>query len=375
MKICIDIRTVNKPKSGVGYYVSNLVRKFQEIDKDNYYLLISNIAELEPELRSLPNFENCKTMISNENHIFGDFWESFYLPRFLSRKGVNVFHGPAFMIPLRSCITRSVVTIHDIVAFIKPETVPLKYALYMRTLISLVVKKADMIITPSQSTKDDLMRVLGVSESKIVVTHEAVSESFCPGALDGGEDKIKSRFGIKNKYMLFVGNLEPRKNLIRLLKAYEMAKGRLGKEYQLVICGKKGWLYKNILKAVEDFSQNGDVILTSYVEDNDLLELYRGAEMFLFPTLYEGFGLPVLEAMASGTPVITSNVSSIPEIAGDAAYLIDPLSITDISNAIIKVAFSDTLRRSLREKGIKQATRFSWSQTAEKTLAVYRSII
>ena len=374
MKIAIDIRTINKPRSGVGYYVTNLIHEFQKIDKENSYCLISNNGVYESEFKNQPNFENYNTWISNENHVVGDLWESLFLPRLLKRRGADVFHGPAFMIPLRPAGLKTVVTIHDIVAFIKPETVPLKYALYMRMLIRMVVEKADKVITPSESTKKDLIERLGVPESKIDVVYEAVSPSFTPSNGATRPVDIRQRFGIRDKYMLFVGNLEPRKNLIRLLKAFEIAREKLGDTYQLVICGKKGWLYKDILHTYEAVNK-GDVILTNYVGDEDLINLYRSADMFVFPTLYEGFGLPVLEAMGCGAPVITSNISSLPEIAGEAAVLIDPLDVGQISDAMVKIAFSEDRRRELREKGLAQASRFSWTQTARRTLDVYRSVL
>ncbi|MGK7345527.1 MAG: glycosyltransferase family 4 protein [Candidatus Nitrospinota bacterium M3_3B_026] len=373
MKIAIDVRTISKPRSGVGHYVTNLIRELQAIDGDNSYLLISNDGAYETEFSPRANFENYKTWISNENHLVGDLWESLWLPGMLRKRGVDVFHGPAFMIPLRLPAMRAVVTIHDIVAFIKPETVPLKYAMYMRFLISLVARKADRIITPSQSTKKDLVNILSIPEERINVVYEAVSGKFRPAGDAGVRADVKRRFGIRDRYMLFVGNLEPRKNLVRLLRAFEAARERLGGAYQLVICGKKGWLYKDILKTFREVDK-GDVILTSYVSDPDLVGLYQGADMFVFPTLYEGFGLPVLEAMACGAPVINSNVSSLPEISEDASILIDPLDVESISEAMVRLAFSESLRDELREKGLRRAARFSWTETARKTLDVYRSV-
>lgn len=374
MKIAIDIRTINKPRSGVGYYVTNLIQKLQEIDTDNNYCLISNNGEYENTFRAQPNFENLRTCISNENHLIGDFWESFYLPRLLEKKNVSVFHGPAFMVPLIKRKMGTVVTIHDIVSFIMPDTIPMKYAFYMRNLIKLVSRRADRIISVSQSTKKDLITWLGVPEEKITVVHQAVSGIFRPAASGDGGAEIRRRFGIHGRYMLFVGNLEPRKNLIRLMEAFAMARERLGGPIQLVICGKKGWLCSGILKTCERIRRGDDILITNYVNEIDLLGLYQNAEMFVFPTRYEGFGLPALEAMACGAPVITSNVSSLPEITGGAAMLINPSDVGEISEAMIKLAGSASLRSELREKGFKQAKLFSWTKTARETLDVYRTL-
>jgi glycosyltransferase involved in cell wall biosynthesis len=374
LKIAIDIRTINKPRSGVGYYVTNLIKNLQKIDKENNYCLISNNGEYANTFHSQSNFENHRTCISNENHLVGDLWESFYLPRLLERKKVSVFHGPAFMVPLIRRNMGTVVTIHDIVSFIMPDTIPMKYAFYMRNLIKLVSRKADRIISVSQSTKNDLVKWLDVPDEKITVVHQAVSNSFRPATNGDGGAQMRRRFGINGRYMLFVGNLEPRKNLINLMEAFALARDRLGGPVQLVICGKKGWLYSGILKTCERIKRGNDIVITDYVNENDLLGLYQNAEMFVFPTRYEGFGMPALEAMACGTPVITSNTSSMPEITGSAAILISPSSVEEISEAMIKVANSDSLRKELREKGLKQAKLFSWTNTARETLDVYRSL-
>jgi len=376
MKIGIDIRTINKPKSGVGYYVTNLLKEFAEVDYNCQYCLISNEGTEEWASINTPKFQNYVTWISNENHIIGDLWESLYLPFFLKNGGVDVFHGPAFMIPLlQKKKVRMVVTIHDIVAYLMPNTVPLKYAKYMQLLIKLVAMRADKIITPSTSTKNDLMNYLNITDSKIQVIHEGVSTKFKPLSSEKDHSYLQKKFGIKNQYMLFIGNLEPRKNIIRLMLAYDQARDKLNGNWQLVICGKKGWLYKEILETYNKLKRNGDIVLTNYVNEVDLLELYRGADIFAFPTLYEGFGLPPLEAMASGVPVLTSNVSSLPEIVGDAALLVDPTSVDQISQGLVKLALSESLRKNLREKGIRQASKFSWKKTAKETMDAYFSVL
>jgi len=374
LNIAIDVRTINKPRSGVGYYVTNLIKNLQDIDTKNHYCLISNNGEYENTFKAHPNFESHKTIISNENHFIGDLWENITLPLFLRKKGVDVFHGPAFMIPLLNGKIGAVVTIHDIVSFRMPSTIPKKYALYMQLLIRTVAKRANMVITVSEFNKRELMDCLNVPESKIKVVHHGVSPMFKPDNDAAKRELLKAKFGVRKNYMLFVSNLEPRKNLVRLMEAFDQARAKLNGEYQLVICGKKGWLYKEILKTYEKLRGQDDIIITNYVNEDDLLGLYQNADMFVFPTLYEGFGLPVLEAMASGAPVITSNVSSLPEIAGDAAELINPLNVEEISNAMLKLAASSDTRMEMRKKGFAQAAKFSWGETARRTLEVYNSI-
>lgn len=374
MNISIDIRTTSKPLSGVGYYVFHLIHEFQALDSQNRYLLISNKGESDDWKIEGENFENFRTRISNENHWLGDIWENTFLPYYLKKKKVDVFHGPAFLIPLRKNGVRTVVTIPDIVSYILPETIPFKYAAYMRFLIRQVAKRADRIITISHSTKNDLVSRLDVPEDRIRVVHVAASDIFRRVEDRGRIDEVKSRYGIRKPFMLFVGNLEPRKNLIRLAEAFARANERMGRAFQLVICGKEGWLYRNILKTLKEYNTDGDIALTRYVSREDLVHLYCGAECFLFPTLYEGFGLPVVEAMRCGTPVITSNISSLPEIMGDAGILIDPESVEEIAEAIGRIAQDDGLKKELRERGLLQAQKFSWKTTALETLKVYREV-
>ncbi len=376
MKIAIDVRTINKPRSGVGYYVTNLVEQLRVIDQENNYCLISNDNGLGAHLTESPNFNHCHTVISNENHMIGDLWENTYLPRSLKSRGIDVFHGPAFMIPLYKRDLKTVATIHDIVAYILPRTIPMKYSLYMKALIGQVVKRADRIISVSESTKRDLVRWLGAPEGKITVVPQGVGKEFHPALPDdNGGELVREKFGIRGDYLLFVGNLEPRKNLIRIMHAFEMARDRAGRDLQLVICGKKGWLYDDILAAYQRIRRDSEIILTNYVNEADRLRLYQNARTFLFPTLYEGFGMPVLEAMACGAPVITSNVSSFPEICGDAALLVDPYDVKGIADAILALEESPDLRASLREKGLERAAQYTWRDTAAGTLDVYRSVM
>ncbi|MBF0170344.1 MAG: glycosyltransferase family 4 protein [Nitrospinae bacterium] len=376
VKIAIDVRTINKPRSGVGYYVTNLVEQLQVIDRTNAYCLLSNDPGFDAALAGSPNFNHCHTRVSNENHLVGDLWENTYLPHSLMNRGIDVFHGPAFMIPLYKGELKTVATIHDIVAYVLPRTIPMKYALYMKLLIGQVVKRADRLISVSESTKRDMVRWLGVPEGKISVVPQGVGKDFVPAPPDDeGGRLVRKKFGIRGDYFLFVGNLEPRKNLIRIMQAFEIAREKAGRDLQLVICGKKGWLYDDILAAYHRIRRDSEIVLTNYVDEADRLRLYQHARTFLFPTLYEGFGMPVLEAMACGAPVITSNVSSFPEICGDAALLVDPYDVQGIADAILSLEESPDLRASLRAKGLERAALYTWRETAARTLDVYRSVM
>jgi glycosyltransferase involved in cell wall biosynthesis len=315
-----------------------------------------------------------RTPISHESHPIGDIWEHFWLPRILERHRVGVLHGPATLIPLRRADYATVVTIHDLVAFLFPDTIPRKYGMYMRWLLRHVVRRADRIISVSHNTKNDLVKILRVNPDKITVIHEAAQPSFKPIQDSKRLGEACRRYGIDRPFIYHVGNIEPRKNLVRLIKAYLILRGRLGNDVRLAITGQKGWLTKKLMKALGGVELGEDVIYTGYVPHEDLPLLMNAAQAFVFPSLYEGFGLPVLEAMSCGTPVVTSNISSLPEIVGDAAVLVDPHSEESIALGMQKVLEDKELRRRLRREGLAQAGRFSWEKAALSTLEVYRDV-
>ncbi|MBI5605587.1 MAG: glycosyltransferase family 4 protein [Deltaproteobacteria bacterium] len=374
MKVAIDVRTVLPNRSGVGNYVLHLIQNLRKVDPDSIYFFLSlkkNMSFLGP---LAPEQNPLVTVFSHENHPLGDFWEHFILPIRLMKKGIDVFHGPASLIPFRRDHYQVVVTIHDLVAFLFPETIPLKYGAYMRYLLRQAVKRANKIISVSHHTRQDLIEILKVPSEKIVVIHEAPSPIFRPYDRNKVRTLLKERYGIKKKYIYHLGNIEPRKNLIVLLQAFTRVCQELGTEYQLVVSGQKGWLIRSLSHFLKNYPMRDQVLFTGYVPMEDLPFLMNGAEIFVFPSLYEGFGLPVLEAMSCGTPVISSNRSSIPEIVGSAGVLIDPTDVQELAHRIIYLLRNGEERRWLSLLGKDQAARFSWEEVARKTLNVYRSV-
>ncbi len=374
MKVAIDVRTVLPNRSGVGNYVLHLIQNLRKVDPDSIYFFLSlkkNLSFLGP---LAPEQNPLQTVFSHENHPLGDFWEHFILPIRLMKKGIDVFHGPASLIPFRRDHYQVVVTIHDLVAFLFPETIPLKYGAYMRYLLRQAVKRANKIISVSHHTRQDLIEILKVPSEKIVVIHEAPSPIFRPYDRNKVRTLLKERYGIQKKYIYHLGNIEPRKNLIVLLQAFTRVCQELGTEYQLVVSGQKGWLIRSLSHFLKNYPMRDQVLFTGYVPMEDLPLLMNGAEIFVFPSLYEGFGLPVLEAMSCGTPVISSNRSSIPEIVGSAGVLIDPTDVRELAHRIVYLLRNGEERRRLSLLGKDQAARFSWEEVARKTLDVYRSV-
>ncbi|MBI1865012.1 MAG: glycosyltransferase family 4 protein [Nitrospirae bacterium] len=373
MHIAIDVRTINPTHSGVGFYVSNLLGALREIDKENSYSYVCNQAQCRAQLLPGKSVDLIRTPFSHENHLFGDFWEHAILPYRLNRAGVDVFHGPAFLIPFRSPTFRTVVTVHDLVVFLHPETVPRRYSLYMQWLVRMAVKRADRIIAVSECTRLDLMNILGVDSSRIVAIPEAAGPEFAPP----GPERIESvlnRYKISGRYLLHVGNLEPKKNLPRVIRAFDrVARMPGGEDLSLVIAGKKGWLYDEIFRTANGTTTNS-IRFLGYVPRDEMAAIYAGASCFVFPSIYEGFGLPVLEAMACGTPVVTSNISSMPEVAGGAAVLVDPYDEESIASGILAVVSDPSLQGQLRREGILRSRTFSWDRAARETLDLYRDV-
>ena len=244
----------------------------------------------------------------------------------------------------------------------------------MKLTVRRTAKKAARIATVSEYSRQDLLDIYKLSPEKVVVTYNGVESSFTPQpSVPNEAEAVRKRFGVSRDFLLAVGSLQPRKNLVRLIRAYARLRSeREDFRPQLVIVGRKLWLASEIFDEVKRQRWADDVILTGYVADEDLPALYRAARAFVYPSLFEGFGLPPLEAMASGTPVVTSDVSSLPEITGDAALLIDPNDERALANALIEIMNNDRLRAELREKGIAQAKKFTWRDAAEKTLRLYK---
>jgi glycosyltransferase involved in cell wall biosynthesis len=372
MRIAVDIRTITPTRSGVGNYVMNLLEGIRWVSPHQELFLVGQEQNLEALGWELPPGQRHLTRLSHESHPLGDLWEHFWLPRILNRNQVDMFHGPATLIPLTQGRYGSVVTVHDLVAFVCPDTVPYKYAVYMRWLLRRVAERADRIICVSENTKQDLVRVLGVDPGRISVVYLAAPAAFQPFKDTARLEWVRRRYGLTGPYIYHVGNIEPRKNLVRLVKAYLLLRRRLSRRVRLVISGQKGWLTGLLFRELSGLELGDDVVFTGYVPRADLPLLMSAAEMFVFPSLYEGFGLPALEAMCCGTPVVTSNISSLPEIVGQSAVLVDPLDEEAIAGGMQRVLEDGELRRRLEREGLARARLFSWERTALQTLEVYR---
>ncbi len=303
----------------------------------------------------------------------GYLWTLVALPRLAAETRVELLHVQ-YMTPLGApCPV--ITTIHDISFRLHPEWFPLRHRLVMNTFIAGSVSRAKAVLSPSEATAADIRRAYRCPPSKVHVTPYAAPSEFSRRPPDDAVWDCLKRLAVTRPYMLYVGNLQPRKNIARLLRAFAQARAEAGFAHRLVIVGQAGWQCEEELRELRSAEAAGNALHVGYVDDADLPALYAGAEAFLFPTLLEGFGLPVLEAMATGTPVLTSNVSSLPEVAADAALLVDPTDEDAIAAGISTLAADGSLRARLRDAGLARAAQYSWRRTAELTRAVYESVL
>ena len=300
------------------------------------------------------------------------------VPAALRRLRVDVFHGMDHVgIPLVGRSGKYVVTVHDVIPLILPETFTPRHRLVVRLALARVRRKADLVVVPSHAVKRDVVRRVGLPENRVVVTHEGCEPRFRPVRSAAARRDVAARYGLPPRYVLAVGTLEPRKNLTTLLEAFARLRldGEVDADLRLVLAGARGWLDEPIFATVRSLGLEDAVRFTGFVDDADLPAVYSGAALFVFPSLHEGFGLPLLEAMACGVPVVTSNISSMPEVAGDAAVLVDPRDTDGLAAAIARLLRDEALRDRLREAGIARARQFSWEATARRTLDAYASVV
>jgi glycosyltransferase involved in cell wall biosynthesis len=365
MRIGIDVGILREKARGVGFYLINLLDKFSQITIEDSFYLYSPRSTLY-NFGKRQNWHNRFGTIPMP----GSFWLQTQGKRYVTKDKIEMFYGPAHLLPLRlSKNIKTVLAVHDLVSVYYPNTMANYNRFIHNIFFKPSIKSADHIITMSEYTKQSIIDCFSISSDKITVIYEGVSEKFRPHQ----KEEILSvlaRYQIKSPYILSVGTLEPRKNYMVLLKAFK----QLNSNFDLVIVGKKGWKSQEIFDTISELQLHNRIKILGYVDDNDMPYLYNGAEVFVFPSVYEGFGLPVLEALACGVPTISSNASSLPEIGGEAVKYFNPNSIDDLQKKMQDVLDSSEVKRTLREKGIIQAQKFNWEDTARKTLTILKDI-
>jgi glycosyltransferase involved in cell wall biosynthesis len=365
MKIAFDLRRIGNP--GIGRYMKCLAESITAQAPEHEYLLI-----LPPQSERLVHAPNAQKLCTPIKYY--SFREQFELPRILSRHRVDLLHSPHFLLPLvRPC--PAVATIHDVIYMACPQDLSsLAGRLYYRLIMTACSRMATCLITDSEHSKNEIVRYLHADPAKIEVVYPAVDPFFQSAVGPAEVASVRSTFGIDRDYLLSVGIYKPRKNHARLLKAFQLLH-KSGVQSQLVIAGPLGEGESLLRGLVQELGIAEHVIFTGFVNDADLRALYSGARVYGCPSLYEGFGFTVLEAMACGTPVVCSSATSLPEVAGKAALYFDPHKPEEMASQLFLAFSNESVRAALIADGRRNLLRFSWEETARQTLAVYHQAL
>ncbi len=372
MKIGIDARSMYGTPAGVGRITYNLVTHIGKLDQETEYWLYTDCPVDSPIIQGANFHHKALTLPFAQNYFT---WNHVRLPPELLLHPVDVFHFPFYTIPLVRNY-KSVVTIHDITYEIHPEWFSRKGLFATRYFSRYAAKHADKIFTDSFYSKQDLMTYYGVSEEKVVVAYPAVEEGFCKIEDHDLFERTKVRFNITaSRVILYVGSIHTRRNVEQMIRAFQRLCQNMS-DVQLVLVGKNEYPYLDVAGLAHELGIPDKVIQAGYIhfQDEALLALYNIADLFMYPSSYEGFGIPPLEALACETPVITVNATSLPEVVGEAAIFVDPQNIEEEADAMYQVLTDEALRHAMIAKGIVQARKFSWEQTAQEMLAVYQSV-
>ncbi|MHB1389958.1 MAG: glycosyltransferase family 4 protein [Thermoleophilia bacterium] len=367
MRIGVDLSVIQSTKSGVDWYTHRLMEEMIELLAPDEELFLFSNRECGFEQRVA---DHPRVTVVRSNFRYQEPWRQLILPVLLRRYQIDVCFFTNFVLAILGTCPM-VLTIHDLSFRLFPRTHSLRNVIWTRSLVPISTRRSSRIISVSNNTKLDLVRVMNISGEKVEVVYEGAPDEFNPEPLpDDGE--ALNHYGIIAPYILFVGTLEPRKNLNVLIRAFDrMTKTR--PDLHLVLAGRRGWMAQAIFDELERRDLLGRVHITGYVKEKYLPALYRQAVAFVYPSLYEGFGLPPLEAMSSGTPVIVSRSSSLPEVVGDAGIYVNPLDAGELAAAMESVVADPELAASLKQKGLARAAEFSWVKAAEKTMEILRT--
>ncbi|MEA1928339.1 MAG: glycosyltransferase family 1 protein [Candidatus Auribacterota bacterium] len=378
MRIGIDARWIFPEISGVGRVTEKLIQHLGETDRENTYLLFFSEAEQMARYASrwepYPNLEP----IMVPWRIFSP-GNQMRMPAFIRKQKLDIFHSTNYMLPLFLRKTAVISTIHDLIPLKFPHFTPrakkTRFNYLFRILLSRCARQSDRIITVSSHTRDDLIGDLGISGEKIAVVYNGIDDHYQPLGREDIQTYLKEKLDLSPPYLLYVGRFDPYKNVVELIKAFSLfSRGREDRP-TLVLAGHLDPRYPEGPQTVKELEMEDQVVFLNGVDEDDLIHLYNGARGLILASLYEGFGLPPLEAMACGTPVIVSDRGSLPEVVGDAGIIIDPDREDSIAGAIGRLWDSETLRSELREKGLRRAKEFSWEKTARETLRVYEELV
>ncbi len=381
MRIGIDYTPAVHQGGGIGRYVRELVRALAALDQETSYLLfIAGPSDRFARPALPPNFSLRFSPLSDR--WLARLWHRLRLPLPVERftGPLDLFHATDFVLPPTRPGTRTLLTVHDLSFVRAPETATPALRRYLNRVVPRSVARADHVLADSQATREDLIALYGAPAEKVTVLYSGVDARFIPRQEPGERGRLRTRYGLPDApFILSVGTLQPRKNYVRLIRAFHrltaMGVTWEGTPPHLVIAGGRGWLFDAIFAEGERLGVADRVHFPGFIADEDLPALYRSASLFAFPSLYEGFGLPLLEAMACGVPVVASNASSLPEVVGEAGLLVEPTDVEGMARAMARLLSDRPLREALVRRGLDQARRFTWSKAAEQLVALYRRLL
>lgn len=372
-RIGIDVTPLPKKPVGAGQYIINLVNGILQSDSEFDYYIIAHEDDF-PFFQLPEKFKEKFIFVSDHGRGIRILWEQFILPFVLLKNKIDLLHCLHYSRPIFSpCPV--IVTIHDMTFFLIPEMHLWIKKIYFRFFIQYSAKNCPYVIAISESTKKDMVNILKIPSEKIVVTILGKSEDFKQIYDHEKFEQIKNKYKLPDQFILFVGLIEPRKNVGLLIQSYLDVVMNLDNNTDLVVAGRWGWESQKITELVESSDFSNRIHFPGYIDQNDLPILFNMAKIFIYPSNYEGFGLPVLEAMACGTPVITTNVSSMPEFVGDSGFLIEPENRNALSNAILTLINNETLQSSLSTKALAQSKKFTWNNTVKQTISLYKKLL
>lgn len=367
-RIAIDAHMVGTHETGNETYIRGLIQGLRAVDAGNEYLLYTTDPGLLPTALTGENFRPRRIAPGSNIPRLG-----YAMPRAAWHDRLDLLHVTYTLPPLLRC--RSVVAVHDISYVFFPEAFSPRDRFLLSMTVPLSMRRASRVVTLSEATRRDIIRHYKVPGRQVVAIPLAAEEHFRPVRDDATLARVRAQYGLPERYILAVGNLQPRKNLGRLIEAFAALRrdGRIA--HRLALVGKGLWKESEVFGTIREHGLQEEVIATGYIPDADLPAIYSGADAFVYPSLYEGFGLPPVEAMACGAPVITSNTSALPEVVGDAAITVTPTDTGAIAAALERVLGDEGLRRELRARGYERVARFTWRETARRTLAVYEAAL
>lgn len=371
MKVALDGRGINWYRgTGIGTYTFNVFKRIIDKDTKNFYNIFWSGENYNKFKR-----DNTSIYLASNRH--QRFFENNYIPSFIKENNIDLYHIPQNGIGLSNNIDcKKIVTIHDLIPYILPETVGKGYLKKFLDFMPKIIENSSAIITVSEYSKKDIIKFFpNFPKDKIFVTPLAADKKFIPLDKDICRLDIQKKYNFSTPYLLYIGGFSARKNVCGLIKGFKNSLKSLNKKISLVIAGSLKDDAKSIIDLINSLDLKDKVILTGFIEDEYLPILYNGSEGFIYPSYYEGFGLPPLEAMSCKIPVITSNVTSIPEVVKDCGILIDPSKEDSLSEAIETIINNEDFRNFIAEKGYKRSKDFSWDKTAENTLSVYKDIL